>query len=123
MTGSVDKLRLPVVAFGRVGAPEDHPRWDGERILPYGEPVPEHDGSPSAAPAKVYTADDLATAAREVATLTALLLIRESGDAEAAIEGAASFSIPVEGDEVLDAAGIAALAIRDALNMGVTSRA
>jgi hypothetical protein len=33
-------LRLPVIPFGRVGRPEDHPRWDGEKILPYESATP-----------------------------------------------------------------------------------
>jgi len=36
----VDKLRLPVVPFGRVGAPEEHPRWDGEKIRSYDDAPP-----------------------------------------------------------------------------------
>jgi hypothetical protein len=71
---------------------------------------------------RTFTAEDLAQAARECAVMTALVLIRESGDAEAALGLCAEFSRPVEGDEVLDAAGVAATAIREALDMGVKPR-
>lgn len=67
---------------------------------------------------------DLARAAQEVAQLTAMTLIREGGDGEAAIEALAGFSArtPPEGEEVLDAAAISAMAIRTAIDLGVVPR-
>lgn len=65
---------------------------------------------------------DRAAAAREVAMLVALVLIRVSGDPDAALAMLADFDglAPPEGDE-LDAVTIAAQAVRDALGMGVTA--
>jgi hypothetical protein len=70
----------------------------------------------------LFDARQLGQAASEVATMAALALIREHGDAEAAISTLSHMSIPVEGDEILDAAGVAAQAIRTALEMGVVPR-
>lgn len=33
-------LRLEAVIFGKLDDPAEHPRWDGERIRPYGETIP-----------------------------------------------------------------------------------
>lgn len=66
---------------------------------------------------------DRATAAREVAIMTALVLIREHGDAQAALallDEVAPLA-PPEGDQ-LGVATISAQAIRDALAMGVVPR-
>jgi hypothetical protein len=62
---------------------------------------------------------DTAKAAAEVATLAALVLINEDGDAQRALailEKVAPLAAPLE-DRELDAARIAQQAIRDALAM------
>ena len=69
-----------------------------------------------------FTAADLGQAASEVALATAMFLIREAGDPEAAIEGLIAAGIPIEGDEILDCCAIAAQAIRRAVDMGVVAR-
>lgn len=67
---------------------------------------------------------DPARAAQQVADLTAMILIREGGDGEAAIEALVEWSgrTPPEGEEVLDAAAISAMAIRTAMDLGVMPR-
>lgn len=63
---------------------------------------------------------DRGAAAREVAMLVALVLIRVHGDPDDALAMLADFDgiAPVESDQ-LDAVTIAAQAVRDALGMGV----
>lgn len=69
-----------------------------------------------------FDAFDLGQAAREVALVTAMYLIREHGDPDAAIDGLVATGIGTKGAEVLDAQAIAAQAIRDAVEMGVVGR-
>lgn len=66
---------------------------------------------------------DRAAAAREVASLVAMVLIRVQGSAEEGLAMLAEFDglAPPEGDE-LDAVTIAEQAIRDALALGVKPR-
>lgn len=71
----------------------------------------------------LYSAEQVAQAARDCAVFTAMVLVRENGDPEAAIELCCEFTTPVEGSELLDVSAVASLAIREALEMGVTPRA
>lgn len=72
--------------------------------------------------AELYTPEEVGQAALEVALVTALFLIREHGDAEAAIEGLVETDIGVNDDELLNASAISAQAIRRAVDMGVMPR-
>lgn len=67
---------------------------------------------------------DRATAGREIGKLVALVLIRCSGDADAALSMLDEFKdlAPPEAPDELDAVPIAAQAIREAVGMGVEPR-